>query len=227
MRPLALLSTLLGTLMLTACTQEIAVANHDSSMLIAAIRIANATPGAERITLAHRGLYVINDPAEPGLLLPALTGKLTIDGNGAEIRSYAEGPVALLEVTPGSDVTLRGLSLAEGSDGAVRNFGKLRLQSSRIVDSTGSLASAIVLNRGQLEVDNSEVAYNSLQGGRADTGTILNYGSLRLDRPRIHDNVAGPLSFAGIVNLGSGRVEGSSAAGLIRDGGNRGASAGL
>jgi hypothetical protein len=170
---------------------------------------------------------VINDPAEAGLLLPALTGKLTIDGNGAEIRSYAPGPVALLEVRPGSDVTLRGLSLAEGSDGAVRNFGKLRLQSSRIVDSTGSHVSAIVLNRGQLEVEDSEVAYNELQESSADAGTILNYGSLHLDNMRIHDNVAGLLSFAGIVNLGSGRIEGSSAAGLIRDAGNRRASAGL
>lgn len=251
---------LIGMLMLSGCSTEIEVANNDSKALIDAIRTSNSTPGGERITLARRGLYVLTDPADLGLLLPAISGKLTIDGNGAEIRSYASGPVALLEVGVKGEVTLRNLSLAEGTHGAIRNFGKLKLESTRVVDSTGTRVSAIVLNHGRLIARDSELAYNNLEASERDAGTVLNYGDLRLDNTRIHDNhvqraspnlVAagavlnmgtlrlhaaqvennsaddsrqssnqpGPLSFAGVLNLGNGRVEGQVPAGLTREAG--------
>ena len=248
----------IGAVLLSSCSTEIEVANNDSNALIQAIRVANANPGKDRIKLAHRGLYVLRDAAEAGLLLPAITGELTIDGDGSEIRSYAAGRVALLQVEQDADVTLRNLSLAEGTNGAIRNFGKLKLEAARIVDSTGTRVSAIVLNHGQMIAQDSELAYNNLEGSERDAGTVLNYGDLRLDNTRIHDNrvqrvhpsqVAagavlnmgtlrmraahlennsaddsarnddkpGYLSFAGVLNLGNGRVEGKVPAGLTRD----------
>lgn len=258
MRVVTILLPVIGALLLSSCSTEIEVANNDSKALVEAIRFANANPGKDRIKLARRGLYVLRDSAEAGLLLPAITGELTIDGDGSEIRSYAAGRVALLQVEQDADVTLRNLSLAEGTNGAIRNFGKLKLESARVVDSTGTRVSAIVLNHGQLIAQDSELAYNNLEGSERDAGTVLNYGDLRLDNTRIHDNrvqrvhrsqVAagavlnmgtlrmraarvennsaddstqhddkpGYLSFAGVLNLGNGRVEGKVPAGLTRD----------
>jgi hypothetical protein len=189
MRAFAACLCLIGTLALSGCTTEIEVANHDSNALIAAIRAANAKPGAYRISLAHRGLYVLGNAAEQGLLLPAIKGKLTIDGDGSEIRSYASGRVALLEVASSGDLSLHKLSLAEGTDGAIRNFGKLTLESTRVLDSTGTRRTAIVLNRGQLVARDSELAYNNLEATGPDAKTILNFGKLRLENTRVHDNV--------------------------------------
>ena len=60
----------------------------------------------------HHLHHVLSSPYEAGLLLPSVTGELTIEGNGAEIRSYADGAVALFEVGREGDVTLRNPALA-------------------------------------------------------------------------------------------------------------------
>lgn len=244
-------------LMVSACGTGVSVPNNDSAALVAAIRSANAG-GNPEITLARHGLYVLTQAAEAGLALPSVTGKLRINGNGAEIRSYAGGATALMQIGPAGDVTLRNLSLAEGSDGAVRNFGKLHLESTQVVDSTATSLSAIILNHGKLIARDSEFAYNEIATSPRDAGTVLNYGELQLDNTRIHDNrvnsthsaslAAGAvlnlgllrmtrtvmadniaedllarsaqdryLRFAGVMNLGNGRIEGPSPAGAVRD----------
>lgn len=247
----------LAALGLSGCGRDTTeLANNDANGLVEAIRAANATPGDDTIRLARRGLYVLTAEAAPGLLLPAISGKLKIEGNGAEIRGYSAGQLALLEVARDGEVVLQDLSLAEGSNGAIRNFGTLRLESSRVIDSTGSRISAIVLNHGKLVAKDSEFAYNALDESVRDAGTVLNYGQLRLDNSRIHDNrvqrarpgvgaagailnmgvvqmqasslennVAGQedrpgfLSFAGVLNLGNGRVEGDLPVGSTREAG--------
>lgn len=227
MRLSAFCVTLIGTIALLGCARKIEVANHDSQGLVEAIRSANASPGASRISLAHRGLYVLPGAAEAGLLLPAIKGRLIIEGNGSEIRSYAPGRVALVEVRPGSEVTLRDLSLAEGSNGAIRNFGKLRLESARVLDSSGTSVSAIVLNHGELTARDSEVAYNNLEATQRDAGTFINYGDLRLENTGIHDNHVqrmhpGLVAAGAVLNMGNrgnGRVDGQSPVGLTREAG--------
>lgn len=209
----------IGALLLGSCSTEIEVANNDSKALVEAIRLANANPGKDRIKLARHGLYVLRDSAEAGLLLPAITGELTIDGDGSEIRSYAAGRVALLQIEQDADVTLRNLSLAEGTNGAIRNFGKLKLEAARVVDSTGTRVSAIVLNHGQLIAQDSELAYNNLEGSERDAGTVLNYGDLRLDNTRIHDNRVqrmhpSQVAAGAVLNMGTLR---KFPAGLTRD----------
>ena len=110
------------------------------------------------------------------------------------------------------EVMLQDLSLAEGSNGAIRNFGELRLQSSRVIDSTGSRISAIVLNHGELFAKDSEFAYNALDDSLRDAGTVLNYGKLRLDNSRIHDNRVqqarpGVGAAGAILNMGEVRMQ--------------------
>lgn len=223
---------LLGMLAICGCSREIELANNDATGLVDAIRRANSTPGGDTIRLARNGLYILQAEAEPGLLLPAIRGKLRIEGNGAEVRGYTSNRVALVEVAAGSDVLLRQLSLAEGSDGAIRNFGKLKLQSTRVVDSIGTGVSAIVLNHGQLVAEESEFAYNALGSSLRDSGTVLNYGDLRLAGSRIHDNRVEPsrpgtLAAGAVLNMGTLHVKevrlDNNSTGDLTDAGRNGA----
>ena len=212
MRPrhpkLATLALLLAA-SLAGCSRDTEVANLDTAGLIRAIQAANANPGPDVIRLAPRGLYTLTSaPRDATTWLPPIRGELHIEGNGAEIRRYADGQRALLRVEPDADVLLESLTLSEGSDGAIHNFGTLRLRSVRVTDSTGDLTPAIVLNHGLLEARDSEIAYNVLSTAPRDAGTVLNFGQLRLRDTAIHDNVAqrryGSLAVAGaVLNLGT------------------------
>jgi len=198
---------------LSGCGQQTDVADLDGKSLIAAIRAANQHPGPDTIRLAKGGLYTLRAQAEAGLLLPTIEGELVIDGQGAEIRRDSNDRAAIVQVASGAKVTLKNLSLAEGSDGAVRNFGDLRLESVRITDSSSWNSPAIVLNHGQLRAQDSEIAYNELPMNHRDGGTVLNYGQLALENTRIHDNLVQTrypsLAAAGaILNLGTVRASG-------------------
>jgi hypothetical protein len=211
--PVLLLISGLGTL--AACTRETAVdiANNDSAALVTAIRQANENPGPDTIRLARNGLYILGTPAQPGLLLPPIEGQLTIEGNHAEVRGYSDKPAAILEVAQDARLRIADLVLAEGNDGAVRNYGELRLENVAIVDSSVATMPAIVLNHGRIEAVDSEIAYNLLLANRRDAGTVLNYGELELERSRIHDNrtVGRQRTLAaagGILNFGSVKADG-------------------
>lgn len=210
MRPVAALLMIAGLTSLAGCTRPlvIEVANNDSAGLVEAIWQANARPGPDTIRLARNGLYILGTPVQVGLLLPVIDGELSIEGNHAEIRGYADRPAALLEIGASAEVQIRNLLLAEGTDGAVRNYGDLTLDHVAIVDSSVDKMPAILLNHGHLVARDSEIAYNLLLATRRDAGTVLNYGDIELERTRIHDNRAlgrQPTIAAsgGILNFGS------------------------
>ena len=215
MRPVPLL--LLGAAFagLSACSRglEFEVANNDSAALAEALRAANAAPGHSRIRLARNGLYILAREAESGLLLPPVQGRLSIEGNYAEIRGYSAGPSAILEIAHGARVRIDNLVLAEGTNGTVRNFGKLRLDNVGIVDGSVSTLPAILLNHGKLEANGGEIAYNHLLSNRRDAGTVLNYGEARFSGTRIHGNraIAKYRTVAvsgGVLNYGLVEVDG-------------------
>ena len=186
-------TSLAATALLAGCGTRTEVRNLDTHGLIAAIQAANANPGADVIHLAPGGLYMLRDaPRDATTLLPPITDDLRIEGNGAEIRRDSDGRRALVEVAPGATVRMNALSLAEGSDGAIRTYGTLRLDRVRVTDSFGggspTGATAIVLNHGLLEASDSEIAYNLLPSSARDAGTVVNYGELRLRNTAIHDN---------------------------------------
>jgi len=215
MRPVAALLLMTGLSMLAACSRglEIEIPNNDTAALVEAIRQANARPGHDTLRLARNGLYILNAEAQPGLLLPTIGGELTIEGNHAELRGYSPEPAALLEVGQDAHVRIQDLLLAEGTDGAVRNYGNLRLDRVAIVDSSVAKMPAIVLNHGHLETRDSEIAYNLLLATRRDSGTVLNYGQIELQGSRIHDNLAFGRQptvavSGGILNFGSVKVDG-------------------
>lgn len=213
-----------GLLALAACSRTIDVADHDGKGLVAAIHAANAASEPTRIRLAKRGLYVIDRPAEAGLLLPSIRGDIEIEGNGAEIRAYTDQPVALLQVEKQGELRLERLSLAEGGDGAVRNYGELELDRVSIVDNSALRASAILLNHGELRAEDSRIAFNSLSPTLRDAGTVLNYGRIEFDRTSIHDNYAlgkyPSLAVAGgVLNYGQLSVDGLTMANNSADNG--------
>lgn len=189
--PAALLLTVVSSL-LVGCAGgiEAEIANNDSAGLADAIRAANARPGHSTIRLQRRGLYILGQEAQDGLLLPAVAGKLTIEGNHAEIRGYSGAPAAILEVSAGAEMRIENLVIAEGTNGIVRNYGQLRLENVGIVDGSVRTIPAIVLNHGQLEAVGGEIAYNHLLSNRRDAGTVLNYGQARFTDTRIHGNRA-------------------------------------
>jgi len=211
-RDLLLLVLLCG---LAACSRNttVEIANNDARGLVAAIRQANENPGHTTIRLARRGFYVLSEEVRDGLLLPPVGDRLTVEGNYAEIRGYSARPASLLEVQDGARVALENLVLAEGTDGAVRNFGELELRNVSIVDSSVRQAPYIVLNHGRITARDSEIAYNLLFAGHRDAGTVLNYGDLELDATRVHGNrtvgVDASLAAAGgILNFGTVRADG-------------------
>lgn len=205
------------TASLAACTRgiNVEIANNDSAALAEAIRAANAAPGQSTIRLARRGLYILDQETADGLLLPAVAGKLTIEGNYAEIRGYSPAPAAILEVSSGASLRIENLVLAEGTNGTVRNYGRLGLENVAIVDGSVSTIPAIVLNHGQLEAVGGEIAYNHLLSNRRDAGTVLNYGEARFTDTRIHGNRAigryPTLAVSGgVLNFGEIRAQGLS-----------------
>lgn len=171
----------------TASSADYHIANLDADGLAAAIRHANATPQPDVVHLAPQGLYSL-DAAESGLALPPVRGRLTLMGHGAELRRNTSEPLALLEIALGGELEIHDLTLAEGSRGAVRNHGILRLQRSAIVDGTTQSENAIVQNFGTLEARDSVIGYNQVAGAGRDAAIVLNYGSMRLERCRVAGN---------------------------------------
>ena len=166
------------------------IADRDVDGLVAAIHAANQSGTETTIRLAKGGLYTLVTAADENreLGLPRVSGKITIQGNGADIRRYSNEDFALVAVAKGGELTLRSLTLAEGSRGAVVNHGELELDRVRVVDNIAKHAPAIVENYGHLRVHASEISYKQLAATQRDAGTVLNYGSLELARSSIESN---------------------------------------
>jgi hypothetical protein len=188
MRPSPLLLVLLVATGPTWATDHV-VGNRDVAGLRAAIMAANADPtGSHRIVLAEGGLYTLDDALPGHLGLPSFTGKVHIDGRGAEIRRYSETGMTLLEVAAEAHVTLTDLTLAEGSLGAIRNLGTLSLRHVVVSDSSGESARGIVINHGDMLARDSAFTHNEVHGSGRDAGTLINFGSLTLQDSRIVGN---------------------------------------
>src|SRR5688572_27831164 len=146
------------------------VADRDADGLVAAIHAANQSGAETTIRLAKGGLYTLVTPADEDreLGLPTVTGKITIQGNDSDIRRYSNEDFALVAVAKGGELTLRAVTLAEGSRGAVINHGQLELDHVRVVDNIAKNSPAIVENYGRLRIEASEITYNQLAAAQRD-----------------------------------------------------------
>lgn len=201
-------------LALPCSAKEFVIRNEDTAGFLKAITEANASPEADTITLSRHGLYAISKPASRTSLLPTFENSLTINGNGAEIRRYTNKmPVPLVTTAKNSNIVLRNLILAEGSEGALVNHGDILLDHVKIVDSNSGKSQAIITNYGRMSLSNSELAYNQIPVRAHDAGVIVNHGQLSLSFSKVHSNTIrqdkSPLSFAlGALNFGDIKVNG-------------------
>ncbi|MFN7782094.1 MAG: hypothetical protein ACK5PG_05085 [Lysobacterales bacterium] len=191
MRIRLVLSLFLALPMFTAAhAEDFQIKDRDVVGLIAALQKSNQTGGPHRIQLAPGGIYTLQSATSAGLGLPALRSDIVIEGNGAEIRRYAASRMALIEVAAEARVVIRNLTLAEGSQGTLRNRGTLLLERVAIVDSFHPDADAIVTNFGHLTLRDSLLGWNQVSVSDGDTGLIENHGRLSVQRSRIVGNSA-------------------------------------
>ncbi len=213
--------TTLVLVLLSPLTQaaEFHVAARDTAGLRNALQTASADrSGEHRIVLAAGALYTLDDVLPGNLGLPPLSGKIRIVGNGAEIRRYTPRPMTLLQIEAEADVVISDLVLAEGSLGAVRNFGSLELQRVAVTDSSGEALRGILLNHGVLVARECEFSHNAVHGSGRDAGTLVNFGRMQLIDSRVVDNSLSrrypSLAAATVLNIGelsvsSSRFEGN------------------
>lgn len=205
MRPLFALLILAG-LCGAASAAEYHVRDRDPEALSAAIRHANASPGADTIHLARNGLYPIFAPADEQRALPVIEGELRIVGHGAALRRYSDRRVSLIEVAAGAELRLQNLSLAEGAQGAITNRGRLFLADVQITDSTAAEPPAIVINDGELFASRCEFSFNQLLGARGVGGALINRGLMRISDSVIAGNrvsrQSATLSSGAVLNFG-------------------------
>lgn len=184
----ALLTVLIGVTVLGAQqAQALVYPVGDSAGLIEAIRLANAEPDTDIISL-EKGLYVLQEQHGADAALPEITSTIIIRGNGAEIRRYASTDFRLLHIARDGVLRLENLVLAEGSRGAIRNYGELDLRRVSIMDNTTLAGAAIVDNFGKAQVIDCDISFNTIASAKRDAGIIVNYGQIEVRDTRFTGN---------------------------------------
>jgi hypothetical protein len=184
--------------------------------LIAAIRTANNTPGADTLRLTAGCTYelVAPDNDNPANGLPAITSDITIDGNGATIKRAGSAPAFRVLFVAGMGIlTLNrttisggeardcpGVPLPPGSvcGGGIENLGPMRVNHSRVTGNTatsnvlaagGGIASIGPATLNDTLVRGNTAAYaGTTMSGVATGGGIANNGPLTVDGSRVLDN---------------------------------------
>lgn len=169
---------------------EIQVADRDTRGLIRALQQANQSPQQTTIQLARHGLYTLTEAADAarGIGLPAFKGNVVIEGNQAEIRRYSEADFTLIVVGNNAQVKIQDLTLAEGTEGAILNHGRLELRRVKVVDNIARHHPAIIENYGEIRIIDSQISFNQLDGAQRDAGTVVNYATLHIDGTEIAHN---------------------------------------
>jgi hypothetical protein len=182
---------LVTTLSFNANALVFSIAQGDSAGLADAIVAANRTAEPDVIEL-EAGLYTLKNSvaAKDGLVaLPVITQDLVIRGAKAELRAYSAKAMHLLEVGPGATVKIEGLTMAEGSDGALVNYGDTQLRGVAIIDQTTRSAPGIITNFGDLRLIRCELSFNTVDNAAQNAGTIVNYGFAGIKNTRMRGNI--------------------------------------
>jgi hypothetical protein len=149
--------------------------------LIAAINAANGAASGATVTLAAGCVYTLataNNPTDGGTGLPVITGKVTVQGNGATIARSGTATAAfrIFDVASAGRLTLRSLTLRKGladngteGGGAIFSRGALSVTSGKFTGNsapatTGTSGGAIN-SSGPLTVTLSTFSGNSGQEG--------------------------------------------------------------
>lgn len=136
---------------------------------------AGSPTGADTIQLPVKGNFVVSvahsqgDNGPNGL--PAITGSVTIEGNGSTIsRAQASAGFRLLEVRPGGDLVLRQLSLSGGDagdeqGGAILVLGKLSALGVRLEGNRAESGGAVAAwSEAEVNLDETTISGNTAGG---------------------------------------------------------------
>lgn len=210
MRPVLL--ALLACLALPLRAADFEIANRDSAGLIRALQAAAASPGTHHIRLFPRGLYTLTFTDSDGLALPPIRGRVTVHGNGAELRGWTHRPMHFVHVLPGAEARLLDLTLAEASQGALRNEGLLDLERVVISDSTGRGDTPLIWNRGSLSMRHSRLEYNLIHAPGGEAALLRNEGALHIEGGSMTGNRISrtrdrPMHAAALWNRGTLRLD--------------------
>jgi predicted outer membrane repeat protein len=149
----------------------------DPAALVTAVNAANGGAGGGVISLTAGCTYTYaasNDATDGGNALPAITGNVTINGNGATItRSTAAGtPQFRLIDVPNNpaQLTLNSLTISNGDSagsvggGAIFSRGTLNLNLVVVSGSTAPGGAGLDANNGVIKVSQSTFANNTTPG---------------------------------------------------------------
>ncbi|SCK55801.1 right-handed parallel beta-helix repeat-containing protein [Streptomyces sp. WMMB 322] len=187
-----------------------AVPCHDNAALIAAVQEANAA-GSGTISLAKGCTYRLSRvfPGNYGdNALPGITGRITVEGNGAVLARAGSAPdMRIVEVAGGGSLTLKDVTLRNGRLSPGFSFGgnafvgapsaRLELVRSEVTRGFARWGGGI-LNDGPLTVRSSRITHNSTSSGG---GGIWNRWTLNMTGSRVAGNAG--TEVGGIVTGGS------------------------
>lgn len=196
------------------------------------IRAANASGEAVVITLGPQSVHTletVDHRSEGGNGLPAVTGELRIEGQGARVERSptSDTPVfRLFRVAPEGKLTLRDLTLTHGAtergfDGAaIWNLGELRLDRVVIEDNHSGDDGGGIRNDGVLVIEDSVIRNNSARwrggvGGGLQNAEQFGPAELKVERSSFIGNEAwasgGGLWLEGTSRLRNTTVSGNRA----------------
>jgi CSLREA domain-containing protein len=184
-----------ATVTVTISSTALEIASGSVTSLIAAVEAANASATETTIILADATYILSVDD-----VIPAITGDVTLNGDGAEIRRIAGDSTPVLTIANGGSLTVNDLTISGGGSGGLVNYG------------------------GTLLVTNSTIAHNS-SGGSG--GGVANLGGTSmLINSTISNNDAtragGVYVDGGVVTLTNSTIasnEAGQGGGIVRDGG--------
>jgi hypothetical protein len=228
----ALTTGMLGSL---AVTQPAMAATIPCTVagLTAAITTANGTPGGGTVTLPTGCVYTLtatNNSTDGGTGLPVITGKVTVQGNGATItRSTASGTPAfrIFDVATAGSLTLNSLTLSNGlanngvqGGGAIFSHGILSVTASTFTGNSSPATSGTsgggIDSSGTLTVTTSTFTGNTAQEG----GGIFNQKTATVTNSTFTNNTATMFGGGAMVNgAGTMTVTGDTFTGNTGPGG--------
>ncbi len=187
--------------------------------LIAAIKLANATPAPDTITLTAN--IILTLPASTGGAgLPAVLTPITIVGNGHSIaRSRRALPFSIMVIGPTGNLTLQETKVSGGwtpsnGGGIFNSHGVVTLTNSTVTGSSAHYGGGIFNDQGAITLMNSTVLGNSAtkKGG----GVYNASGVLTLTDSAVSENSAtghggGVFNDGGALTLTHSTVSSNSA----------------
>ncbi len=155
--------------------------------LRAAIQQANATAGADAITIPD-GTYTIT------MALPDISTEMTMTGNASspssvDITKASSPTIRIFNVTSSGTFTLTGVRISGGNEdtgSGLQNAGTTIIQDSIITGNTATIGAGIYISGGSLTLTRSTILSNTVTASGG--GIYLSAGNLTINRSSIVSN---------------------------------------